>query len=188
MRYITLVLLLLLLSSTYASSVHFTFDDWCNEQTLHTANELYIRWWRGTFFVNWKDNSCVRSLIRSWHMIGNHTYNHTDITKISAAQLKREIRNLDTQINQVTKYFRPPFLRIQPYQLPAIKSLGKKISMPTVDCPDWLRKSSTLTTNCILQNTKSWSVIMLHEKFSGPYIGSILDALQKSWYSFTTLP
>lgn len=88
-------------------------------------------------------------------MIGNHTYNHTDITKISAAQLKREIRNLDTQINQVTKYFRPPFLRIQPYQLPAIKSLGKKISMPTVDCPDWLRKSSTLTTNCILQNTKS---------------------------------
>ncbi|UCG62327.1 MAG: polysaccharide deacetylase family protein [Candidatus Zixiibacteriota bacterium] len=55
----------------------------------------------------------VRSFIDAGHLVGNHTFNHWDLNKVSASDYIRDIEkcsNLISQLDMPCKYFRYPFL------------------------------------------------------------------------------
>ncbi len=59
-----------------------------------------------------KEPELVKEILSRGHEIGNHTYNHKIITKLSAAEIDAEIdpvsRLMEDKFNYKIKYFRPP--------------------------------------------------------------------------------
>ena len=76
--------------------IALTFDDGPHpketNQVLDVLNKYNVK---GTFFIagkhaNWYPNPLVRAS-KEGHEIGNHTFNHPDITNLTNAQLEEEI-------------------------------------------------------------------------------------------------
>lgn len=56
----------------------------------------------------------VKRMVEEGHIVGNHTYHHPDMSKISDKQsFEKELKDLENLYTQVTgqtmkKYYRPP--------------------------------------------------------------------------------
>lgn len=95
---------------------------------------------RMTFFVNgiyrsWTDNaSLLRPLVESGQIqLGNHTWSHPDLTKLSAAQIADEIRRNHTFLSTTfgvdpRPYFRPPYGRHNAEVRAAAADLGYSVT------------------------------------------------------------
>lgn len=101
-----------------APRIAITFDDGpsahCTGRLLDGLKERGIK---GTFFLigkNAEENpELVKRLYEEGHLIGNHTYSHVEITKLSDEDAKKEIMETDRVISSITgehvEYMRPPF-------------------------------------------------------------------------------
>ncbi len=100
----------------------WTVDDGCSEAAIRRYTEHCIEYdMRLTFFVysgmrGWKANQeLMQPLIDSGQIqIGNHTHNHRDLTRLSAAQIKGELWDCHKYIEDnfgvdARPYFRPPY-------------------------------------------------------------------------------
>ena len=88
--------------------IALTFDDGPHpketNQVLDVLNKYNVK---GTFFIagkhaNWYPNPLVRAS-KEGHEIGNHTFNHPDITNLTNAQLEEEILKCEEQIKEISK-------------------------------------------------------------------------------------
>lgn len=106
--------------------VAFTFDDGPHHlytrRLLHVINEYDVR---GTFFVNgyWVDRrrhdlakrnrELVLQIHQQGHIIGNHTYSHQWLPRLTPLEQTRQIMSnaqlLESITGQRPRYFRPPY-------------------------------------------------------------------------------
>ena len=99
-------------------NIAITFDDGPHPKETDKILDILQKYnAKATFFVvgkhvNWYTDSVVRAS-EEGHEIGNHTYNHPDISTLSQDQIKTEIKNCEEIILQKTgkkpTLFRPPF-------------------------------------------------------------------------------
>lgn len=98
--------------------IAITFDDGPSSQcTGRLLDGLKERNVKATFFLigeNAKENpELVKRLDEEGHLIGNHTYHHVEITKVSDEEAKKEILDTNKVITSITgksvEYMRPPF-------------------------------------------------------------------------------
>ncbi|PRQ75731.1 hypothetical protein AAT19DRAFT_12753 [Rhodotorula toruloides] len=77
---------------------------------------------RGTFFVNGYNYDCIYAPARvddlvkrykAGHVIGSHTWGHVDISKITPAQLNKQLDLVETALKKILgikpRFFRPPY-------------------------------------------------------------------------------
>lgn len=161
------------LNSMKPKSIALTFDDGpTNDYTVKILDILKKHNIKATFFVvgkRVKENCPVlQRIYQEGHEIGNHSYTHPYLTKISVAEQKQEITNTQTIINQCVPYYQPQWFRA-PYAdqntalLNTVHSLGLNTAQWTIDTNDW-RKSST--TNTIIQqaiSVNNSAVILMHD-------------------------
>jgi peptidoglycan-N-acetylglucosamine deacetylase len=126
-------------------NIWLTFDDGPHpsntDRMLQTLDSFNIK---ATFFVIGKKAAGLERLVRkafdAGHRIGNHSYTHADLTKMTEAQMRDEIKRTDDVINQYTgtdKIFRPPF-GLHNATLDRVASqLGYRVVMWNVDTLDW---------------------------------------------------
>ena len=175
--------------------IAITFDDGPSSQcTGRLLDGLKERNVKATFFLigeNAKENpELVKRLDEEGHLIGNHTYHHVEITKVSDEEAKKEILDTNEVITSITgksvEYMRPPFglwqrnLKMEIEVLPV---------MWTIDPLDWTTENVDEIVNKVVTEAEENDIILLHDCYDSSVDAAlrIIDILQKKGFEFVTV-
>lgn len=146
--------------------LYLTFDDGpYNMLSPFILDELKKYKAKATFFYLGSKAEKYPQLIKRCkdenHKIGNHTYSHPNGWKTKNSRYYQDIEKANKLLN--SNLFRPPFGRIKPSQINHLKKYYKIIMW---DILSWDFDKKTSPEECynnIIKNTKSGSIIVLHE-------------------------
>jgi peptidoglycan/xylan/chitin deacetylase (PgdA/CDA1 family) len=109
----------------------------------------------------------AREVAAAGMVIGNHSYNHPDLTKLPAAQLARQIEVAERDIAGATgvhpKYFRPPYGASNAAVRAQLVRDGLKFVQWGVDTEDWKKPGVAAIVSRTLSTVKPGSVILMHD-------------------------
>ena len=123
-----------------SNSVYLTFDDGPDIETTPWVLDLLKREnIKATFFCIGqnieKHPSLFKEILNNGHQIGNHTYKHEKGTKTRKTAYLDSIGKTETLHS--SNLFRPPYGRINIFQVDNLLSMGKKIIMWTWNAQDY---------------------------------------------------
>ncbi|PFK60665.1 polysaccharide deacetylase [Priestia megaterium] len=185
--------------------VALTFDDGPSAYTISILDILKRYNISATFFVVGSEvkkfPDIIQRIYREKHIIGNHTWNHPDITTLSRNELWKEINSTNIQIKKIIGHspdlFRPPYSSINDKNADAIKKFGMTSVLWNVDSKDWQEKSPLSIQKNVISGIKKKSLIVMHDGDqygSGPRdqivtsLPEIITYLLKNNYRFLTVP
>lgn len=153
----------------HPNSIYLSFDDGPHPSiTPFVLDELAKYNAKATFFCigkNVLENRMVFDRIMSeGHAVGNHTHNHLNGWKTSGTDYVLNTAEAAKHID--SDLFRPPYGRITPKQLKALRGLNKpfKVVMWSVLSGDFDRKiTPEQCCENVLKNAESGSVIVFHD-------------------------
>lgn len=97
--------------------------------------------------------------------IGNHSFSHADLTRLSKADCQRELSDTDAEIRRVTGHeasvVRPPYGY---YNKTVMSAVGRPLILWTVDTNDWRGKAPGEIADYVIQQAKEGSVILMHDQ------------------------
>lgn len=124
------------------------------------------------------------------HMIGNHTYSHVDLTKISREMAECELEKTNTAIEVVTgektEYMRPPY---GAWEKKMEEKTGMMAVLWNVDPLDWNTENETEIVNKVVTETEENDIILLHDCYLSSVKAAlrIIDIMQAKGYEFVTV-
>ena len=127
------------------------------------------------------------------HEIGNHTWDHPALTKLSDARVQEEINKTSEAIFKATGkkpvLLRPPYGAMNPRVHRLVEQDGMKVVLWSVDPNDWKRPGSAVVECRILAGAKPGAIILSHDIHPGTIeaMPSTLDALLAKGYKFVTV-
>ncbi|WP_183163770.1 polysaccharide deacetylase family protein [Alteribacter keqinensis] len=134
--------------------------------------------------------SIVKEISASGHEIGNHTWNHPDLTTLEPDQVAKEIQATNEIIYKVTgekpTVFRPPYGASD-------DTVGQALTEPeilwTLDTFDWQTESPEEITKVVMSEVTDGSIILLHDIHERSIKASriILEELKEEGYEFVTV-
>lgn len=108
----------------------------------------------------------MERIVREGHAIGNHSYNHANLPKLSDADFREQVLRTDRIIKQHTGYapmmIRPPYGNINEEQIKWLASQKKKVINWNVDSLDWKGLTAKQVATNILSNIKPGSIVLQH--------------------------
>ena len=97
--------------------------------------------------------------------IGNHSFSHADLTRLSKADCQRELSDTDAEIRRVTGHeasvVRPPYGY---YNKAVMSAADRPLILWTVDTNDWRGKAPGEIADYVIQQAKEGSVILMHDQ------------------------
>ncbi|WP_109709781.1 polysaccharide deacetylase family protein [Faecalicatena contorta] len=177
--------------------IAITFDDGPNaECTPKLLDGLQKRGVKATFFLigqnieKGNNREIVKRMYEEGHLIGNHTYHHVEITRVSNEKAYEELMMCNELIQSITgqevEYMRPPFGLWQ-------KELEQKIHvlpvMWNVDPLDWATENVDEIVNKVVTRTEENDIILLHDCYDSSVKAAlrIIDLLQAEGFEFVTV-
>lgn len=182
--------------------IYLTFDAGYDNGNLSTIldilkeKKVYATFFVTGDFIN-RQKDLVLRIVNEGHIIGNHTYNHKDITKISDEEIKYEVKKLEDAYKSVTglemiKYFRPPEGSFNKHSLNVIKDLGYTTFFWSIAYNDWNtnnQKGGDYGYEKIMSNLHNGAIILLHtvSKDNKDCLEAVIDETRKQGYEFKQL-
>ncbi|GAA5227976.1 polysaccharide deacetylase family protein [Paeniglutamicibacter antarcticus] len=173
--------------------VALTFDDGPGTYTESLLDLLDEHQAKATFFLIGenvaKHPGVVRDELDRGHELGNHTFSHRDLTKMSLAAAQRELRKTDAAIKKATgeepTLIRPPFGAI-PTSLK--KTLDVPVALWSVDTLDWQTRDTKKTVKAA-EKVEPGSIVLMHDIHESTIkaMPRILTDLQAKGYHFVTV-
>jgi peptidoglycan/xylan/chitin deacetylase (PgdA/CDA1 family) len=128
--------------------IHFTFDDGPHAKNTPIALEVLNKHnIKASFFLlgeKIKSNrDIVSSIVAGGHSIGNHSFNHPDMTKLSDVKIREQLQtthSLLSEFKQPDYIFRPPYGAANNKVRSISQEMGYKVIMWNIDTEDWKRK------------------------------------------------
>jgi len=157
--------------------VALTFDD--GPDAVYTPQVLDILKAAGVhatfFFTGHRVETypdVARRTVREGNEIGNHSYDHPNLTRVSAAEVASQLRRTDAIIRQWAgvepRLFRPPYGKYNDTVLQVAKDLGYQVILWSTDSLDW----ESLTADQIVRNAAPGiapgGIILMHSASGGP--------------------
>ncbi len=187
--------------SSEEKRVALTFDD--GPHPRYTAEILDILTEYGvsaTFFVVGVNAETYPELLlrasREGHEIGNHTYNHYHVSKLSAAAFEKDLLRCSDAVKRIIgkepRLFRPPEGACSEISKSFCEKNGYPIIMWSVDTRDWAHTPIAEICENVRKNTKDGSIILMHD-FIGKNsptpkaLRKIIPMLQESGFEFVTV-
>lgn len=175
--------------------IAITFDDGPSKKyTPQLLDGLKERNVKASFFVIGKMAEENPELIErekeEGHLIGNHTYNHVDISKMSDEEAVSEIEKTNQVIEKVTKqnveYLRAPF---GSWKKNLVERMNVFPVVWSVDPLDWTTENEDEIVNKVVTEVKENDIILLHDCYQSSVDAAlrIIDILQKEGYEFVTV-
>lgn len=164
--------------------VALTFDDGPHLQYTPRLVQLLRQYnVKATFFVVGKMAEqypdLIRLLQKEGHEIGNHTYDHVNLTRLSAEEVAAEIERCGRVIYQITKQtpslFRPPGGDYNQTVARVAESLGYWMVLWTDDPGDYTKLAEPILQQRLLSHISNGGIILLHD--GGPETLEILPKL-----------
>ncbi len=188
------------------SSVHLdgpyialTFDDGPNEKLTPRLLDLLAQHHiHATFFVlgecAQQNEKILERAAREGHEIGNHSWSHPDLAKMSDESVRSQIkRTEDLVANTIGKrptLMRPPYGALTAHQKHFIRDeLGYQIILWDVDPLDWKNPGPSVVTNRILKETRPGSIVLAHDIHAQTIAAmpATLDQLEAKGFKFVTV-
>src|SRR5438876_186988 len=179
--------------------VAMTFDDGPSAKlTPKLLDLLAAHHIKATFFVigeNVAEHPEITArAAREGHEIGNHTWSHPNLGKMSDESARSQLRRTEDAIKNATgqrpTLMRPPYGSISARQKKWInEEFGYKIAMWDVDPFDWKRPGPTVVCNRILKMTRAGSIVLSHDIHPGTIeaMPSTLNQLEAKGFKFVTV-
>jgi peptidoglycan-N-acetylglucosamine deacetylase len=150
--------------------VALTFDDGPGPYTPQVLAELQALHVHATFFVigrNVKQSpDAVRALRAAGMVVGNHTWSHPNLTKLSLARQRAQMRRtqnlLEATIGQRPRFFRPPAWAWNRTTARAVAEEGMVGVLFSVDTRDWSKPGVTAIVRQAL-TAHAGQIIALHD-------------------------
>lgn len=172
--------------------VALTFDDGPHPkvtmQILETLNKYDAK---ATFFMLGnmveKYPEIAKKVQEAGHELGNHTWNHHDLTKLGVEKVQNEIDKTSAIIENVTGHkvteFRPPYGAVN-------KTVRSQTNLPVilwnVDTLDWKDRDPNQLLANVKSATKDGSTILMHDihQSTADGLDAVLAYLQSEGYTF----
>ncbi len=180
--------------------IALTIDDGPSPYTSQMLSVLRQYGIHATFFVvgqnvqNYPD--LVQQELADGHLIGNHTWDHADLTKLSANAVRKEISDTSAILQQTAgfqpTFFRPPYGAITNSIQAQAYSLGLTSTLWSVDPQDWTTPGTQVIINRVLSEVQNGAVILMHDgggnrSQSIAALKTIIPTLQQRGYHFVTV-
>ncbi|WP_186438364.1 polysaccharide deacetylase family protein [Cohnella terricola] len=184
--------------------VALTFDDGPdNNYTLKILDILKENDVKATFFLVGtqvrKYPETAKRIVEEGHSVGNHSWSHSDLTKLSAKALSEQIDKAQKEIIKATgvtpSLMRAPYGAISGSVLKTVHLSGMQHVAWTVDTKDWAGSSVAAMHKNVMTNTKEGGVILMHS-FGGrknsldhtvKLLPSIIKDLKAKGYELVTV-
>ncbi|WP_018130138.1 polysaccharide deacetylase family protein [Effusibacillus pohliae] len=181
--------------------VALTFDDGPSPYTLQILAILKRYQIRATFFVLGSQAAAhpdwIRQIHEQGHVIGNHSWNHSDLTKLSKEQLLQQVNATNQLLESLTGerpcLFRPPYGKTDPEVRSAIENAGMTAVLWNVDPADWDLKKTAPVHARVQSGLQEHSLVLLHDG-GGPRqrtvdsLPVLIEHLLQQGYRFVTVP
>jgi peptidoglycan/xylan/chitin deacetylase (PgdA/CDA1 family) len=182
-------------SGAELKKVALTFDDGPNEcYTEELLDGLAVRGVKATFFLIGKkveqNPEIVKRIYEEGHLLGNHSYDHVNLSEMSEKDACEQINKTNDAIKQITgtapEYLRPPFGSYK-------KNLDAEMDMIEVlwdvDPRDWSIKNTGKVVNRVVTKVEDNDIILLHDEYATSIAAAmeIIDILQGQGYEFVTV-
>ncbi len=145
-----------------------------------------------------KEPDLVKRMVDEGHIVGNHTYNHPDMSKISDIEsFKKEITSLEelyksTTGQEMSKFYRPPQGKFNEANLKQANELGYKTIFWSLAYVDWyVNKQPTkeYAFEKLIPRIHPGAVVLLHStsKTNCEILDELLNKWEEEGYTFKTL-
>lgn len=175
--------------------VALTFDDGPNADYTEALLEgLAKRGVKATFFLLGREverhPEIVRAIHEQGHAIGNHSYRHEQLSRLSDEEALAKVSRTNELIYDITGeyplYLRPPYgdwkdgLENEAHMMEALWD---------VDPRDWATKNASLVVERVMRKAQDGDIILMHDASSSSVKAAleIVDRLQEEGFEFVTL-
>jgi peptidoglycan/xylan/chitin deacetylase (PgdA/CDA1 family) len=181
------------------SYIALTFDD--GPHATNTSKLLDLAEQTGiklTFFVVGecvqKNPNILRRASVEGHEIGNHSWSHPNLAKLSDEHIRTELKATHQLVADIVgtepKLMRPPYGELSQIQRQWIRDeFNYTIVLWDVDPVDWERPGSNIVATRIISNTRASSIVLSHDTLS-PTIQAmpeVFDTLLQKGFTFVTV-
>jgi peptidoglycan/xylan/chitin deacetylase (PgdA/CDA1 family) len=179
--------------------IAMTFDDGPHAtntpKLLEMAAERHIKL---TFFVLGEcveqNPDVLRQEVAAGHEIGNHSWSHPNLAKLSDANVRSQLQRTQDIVVQTAgikpKLMRPPYGELTKRQRILVNhEFGYKVILWDVDPLDWKRPGSDIVAQRIIAGARPGSIILSHD-IHPPTIAAmpqVFDALLARGFKFVTV-
>ena len=115
----------------------------------------------------------MKRIAAEGHCIGNHTYNHPDLTKKDSNAIKNQLKWTDTLIQQTNGFVphlvRAPYGAVSPLVKQIVSQNDRELIGWTVDTDDWAGISTAAMRVNVNKNTHPGGIILMHSFGSKRY-------------------
>ncbi|MBQ8527902.1 MAG: polysaccharide deacetylase family protein [Lachnospiraceae bacterium] len=182
-------------NTTFKGKIALTFDDGPNHKYTPLLLEgLKERNVRATFFLLGhravENPELVKQIAEDGHLIGNHSFYHDDLSKLSSEEAVNQVNRTNDVIYELTgkypKLLRPPFgcKNSEIVYDPPMREV-----LWTIDSRDWALSDVGEIMQNVLPEAKENAIILMHDASTSSVQAAlaIVDSLQQEGYSFVTL-
>jgi peptidoglycan/xylan/chitin deacetylase (PgdA/CDA1 family) len=173
--------------------IWLTFDDGPHPRYTEAILEvLKTKRKSATFFVlgsrvNQVGTGLLRRALNEGHRIGNHSFSHRCLTKLSLDDVRQEIASTETLIADFLgsdKLFRPPYGRSNSTVDQAISELGYRKTLWTVDTLDWIRASESdcwVRHGVELVRCRTTAIVLAHDihEATADHLADFIDRVER---------
>jgi peptidoglycan-N-acetylmuramic acid deacetylase len=190
------------LADTTKKEIYLTFNNgYENGYTMKILDILNEKKVPAAFFVTGhyaKDQpNLLKRMMNEGHVIGNHSWSHTDMSQISNNRLKEELEKLKNEVSKITGQKEMPFMRppsgiFSERVLEVGKELGYTNVFWSITYKDWdtkVQKGWRYAYDNVMSQLHPGAVIMLHNvsKDNAEALGRIIDDTRNRGYDFKRL-
>ena len=175
--------------------VFFTFDDGPTPGVTDEALDiLKAHQAKATFFCLGKNVAkhpeLFARILQEGHAVGNHSYDHPDGWNTEHFYYLRNVLQASKFISSAL--FRPPYGRITPAQVRALKSRYRIVMWHVLSADFDVKNSARQCLDNVIENSTDGSIVVFHDSLKAadrmlPALEGSLGALQKLGYSFQSI-
>jgi polysaccharide deacetylase family sporulation protein PdaB len=173
-----------------AISFDAAYGDQYTPQILDTLDEYDVK---TTFFLVgfWIDKyaDMLEEIHRRGHEVGNHSTTHPQMSRLTAEEIRRELKTTGDKIKAVTGkdpiLFRPPFGDYNDKVIETAREMGYYSIQWDVDSLDWKEFGVEPVVDRVLSRVNKGSIVLFHNnaKYVADYLPIVLNRLKNEGYT-----
>lgn len=178
-----------------APMVALTFDDGPSENaTRRILKVLKDNYSRATFFMVGtrvqKYPEIVAEIAEGGNELGNHTFDHANLTKIDSVARAAQIDQVDVYVYSATERYttviRPPY---GAYDDSVVQQLKPPIVLWDLDTLDWKNRNAQMIVDKVMNAVKDGDVILMHDIYdsTAEAVEMLVPMLKAQGYQIVTV-
>lgn len=176
--------------------IALTFDDGPKQGTTDKILDLLTKYnAHATFFVLGsmaeKNPDLLKRMSKEGQEIGNHTYNHKQMTKLTDEEIYTELKQTENLIQKITgktsELMRPPYGSID-VRVRNVLNDDMEVMLWNIDTEDWKCRNTDEIVQEVMNNAADGKVILMHDIYqtSVEAVSIILEKLSSQGYKFVS--